>query len=82
MEPVYCSGEAQSTDTVPQGIYVLTDNNFKPLTKMSLEKGQDGTLDRAQPVSQRSTRQSGCSCETLYLTSIYHEHRHSDQISD
>ncbi|KAF2087001.1 transport protein particle component, Bet3 family protein [Saccharata proteae CBS 121410] len=32
-----------------RGIYVLTDNNFKPLKSMSLEKGVDGTLDRAQP---------------------------------
>ncbi|KAF2142892.1 uncharacterized protein K452DRAFT_225616 [Aplosporella prunicola CBS 121167] len=33
-----------------RGIYVLTDNTFKPLTRMSLEKGADNTaLTRAQP---------------------------------
>lgn len=32
-----------------RGIYVLTDNTFKPLSRMSLEKGQENTLSRAQP---------------------------------
>ncbi|OCK85491.1 BET3 family protein [Lepidopterella palustris CBS 459.81] len=31
-----------------RGIYVLTDNTFKPLTRMSFEKGQDN-IARAQP---------------------------------
>ncbi|KAF2756151.1 transport protein particle component [Pseudovirgaria hyperparasitica] len=34
-----------------RGIYVLTDNAFKPLTRMSAERGQgDSMLARAQPV--------------------------------
>ncbi|KAF2404199.1 trafficking protein particle complex subunit 6A [Trichodelitschia bisporula] len=32
-----------------RGIYVLTDNTFKPLTKMSLERGRDGMMAQAQP---------------------------------
>lgn len=34
-----------------RGIYVLTDNSFKPLSKMSLEKGEgEQSLSKAQPV--------------------------------
>ncbi|KAJ9642972.1 hypothetical protein H2201_006366 [Coniosporium apollinis] len=32
-----------------RGTYVLTDNTFAPLRRMSVEKGVDGTLARAQP---------------------------------
>ncbi|KAF1985927.1 transport protein particle component [Aulographum hederae CBS 113979] len=32
-----------------RGIYVLTDNRFKPLTRMSLEKGREGMMQQAQP---------------------------------
>lgn len=31
-----------------QGVYVLTDNSFRPLSKMSTEPGGNGVL-RAQP---------------------------------
>lgn len=34
-----------------RGIYVLTDNRFTPLGKMSLERGRDGMMAQAQPVS-------------------------------
>ncbi|KAF2425795.1 BET3 family protein [Tothia fuscella] len=32
-----------------RGIYVLTDNRFAPLGKMSLERGRDGMMAQAQP---------------------------------
>lgn len=40
-----------------RGVYVLTDNNFQPLKRMSLEKGREGMMAQAQPVSNCS-RQS------------------------
>ena len=30
---------------------MLTDNTFKPLSRMSFDKGQESSLSRAQPVS-------------------------------
>jgi len=32
-----------------RGIYVLTDNTFKPLQRMSFERGREGMLAQAQP---------------------------------
>ncbi|KAE9978274.1 hypothetical protein BLS_009456 [Venturia inaequalis] len=32
-----------------RGVYVLTDNRFTPLGKMSLERGRDGMMAQAQP---------------------------------
>lgn len=34
-----------------RGVYVLTDNRFTPLGKMSLERDRDGMMAQAQPVS-------------------------------
>ena len=33
---------------------MLTDNTFKPLSRMSFDKGQDNSLSRAQPVSTKN----------------------------
>ncbi|KAF2669299.1 transport protein particle component [Microthyrium microscopicum] len=32
-----------------RGVYVLTDNSFRPLSKMSLEQGREGMMAQAQP---------------------------------
>jgi hypothetical protein len=47
---------------------VLTDSSFKPLAKMSLERGREGMMAQAQPVS-RTTTASVCPTRSDGLSS-------------
>jgi Transport protein particle (TRAPP) component len=64
-----------------RGIYVLTDNTFKPLSRMSMEKGRDpqGMMMQAQPVRRDPllyTRSWECGVEDTRKGEVFfHEKR-------